>query len=197
VGDDQKFYDEFMEKVRQRCANMVIGNGLDESVQMGPLRDPGKKQNVIKYIEIGEKEGAKVTLDGRQFKLKGDLPEDAFLGPTIMEECDRSMRIVREEIFGPTMNVIRSQTLEEAIEICNESPYHNGHAIFTQNGKHARQFQYDVISGNVGINIGIVAPMAFYPFSGMKGSFMGVLHTQGKEAVRFFTESKVCIHRWL
>jgi malonate-semialdehyde dehydrogenase (acetylating)/methylmalonate-semialdehyde dehydrogenase len=197
VGDDQKFYDEFMEKVRRRCANMVIGNGLDESVQMGPLRDPGKKQNVIKYIEIGEKEGAKITLDGRQFKLKGDLPEDAFLGPTIMEECDRSMRIVREEIFGPTMNVIRSQTLEEAIEICNESPYHNGHAIFTQNGKHARQFQYDVISGNVGINIGIVAPMAFYPFSGMKGSFMGVLHTQGKEAVRFFTESKVCIHRWL
>jgi len=197
VGDDNKFYDEFMTKMRERAAGIVIGNGLDESVQMGPLRDPHKKQNVLNYIEIGAKEGAKITLDGRQFKVKGGLPDDAFLGPTIMEECDRSMRIVREEIFGPTMNVIRAKTLEEAIEICNESPYHNGHAIFTSNGKYARQFQYDVISGNVGINIGIVAPMAFYPFSGMKGSFMGILHTQGKEAVRFFTESKVCIHRWL
>jgi malonate-semialdehyde dehydrogenase (acetylating) / methylmalonate-semialdehyde dehydrogenase len=109
----------------------------------------------------------------------------------------REMRVVREEIFGPTMGVMRVKTLEDAIEVCNESPFHNGHAIFTSNGKYARQFQYDVISGNVGINIGIVAPMAFFPFSGMKGSFMGVLHTQGKEAVRFFTESKVCIHRWL
>ena len=197
VGDDKKFYDEFMTKMRERAAGIVIGNGLDESVQMGPLRDPQKKQNVLNYIEIGEKEGAKITLDGRKPQIKGDLPEDSFLGPTIMEECHREMRIVREEIFGPTMNVIRSPNLEEAIEICNESPYHNGHAIFTSNGKYARQFQYDVISGNVGINIGIVAPMAFYPFSGMKGSFMGILHTQGKEAVRFFTESKVCIHRWL
>ena len=197
VGEDKKFYDEFMTKMRERAAGIVIGNGLDESVQMGPLRDPQKKQNVLNYIEIGEKEGAKITLDGRKPQIKGDLPEDSFLGPTIMEECHREMRIVREEIFGPTMNVIRSPNLEEAIEICNESPYHNGHAIFTSNGKYARQFQYDVISGNVGINIGIVAPMAFYPFSGMKGSFMGILHTQGKEAVRFFTESKVCIHRWL
>jgi malonate-semialdehyde dehydrogenase (acetylating)/methylmalonate-semialdehyde dehydrogenase len=197
VGDDNKFYNEFMTKMRERAAAITVGSGLDESVQMGPLRDPSKKQNVLKYIEVGEKEGAKIVLDGRSPKIKDGLPEDAFLGPTIMEECSREMRIVREEIFGPTMNVIRSKTLEEAIEICNESPYHNGHAIFTQNGKHARQFQYDVISGNVGINIGIVAPMAFYPFSGMKGSFMGILHTQGKEAVRFFTESKVCIHRWL
>jgi malonate-semialdehyde dehydrogenase (acetylating)/methylmalonate-semialdehyde dehydrogenase len=107
------------------------------------------------------------------------------------------MRIVNEEIFGPTMSVVRLKDLDAAIQLCNDVPMHNGHAIFTSNGKYARQFQYDVISGNVGINIGIVAPMAFFPFSGMKGSFMGVLHTQGKEAVRFFTESKVCIHRWL
>jgi len=107
------------------------------------------------------------------------------------------MGLVRQEIFGPTRGVLRTNKQEEAIEVCNESPYHNGHAIFTSNGKHARQFQYDVISGNVGINIGIVAPMAFFPFSGMAGSFLGVLHTQGKEAIRFFTESKVCIHRWL
>lgn len=197
VGEDDKFYDSFMEKVTTRAQNIVVGNGLDESVQMGPVRDPQKKENILAYIESGMKDGATLRLDGRETTIRGDYPETCFLGPTIMENVSREMPVVREEIFGPTMGVIRVKTLEEAIEICNESPFHNGHAIFTSNGKAARQFQYDVISGNVGINIGIVAPMAFYPFSGMAGSFLGVLHTQGKEAVRFFTESKVCIHRWL
>ncbi len=197
VGEDDNFYNEFMEKLTTRAKNIVIGNGLDESVQMGPVRDPKKKESILNYIEIGIKEGAKMRLDGRKPEITGGYPDKCFLGPTIMENVSREMRIVREEIFGPTMGVIRSKTLDEAIEICNESPYHNGHAIFTSNGKSARHFQYDVISGNVGINIGIAAPMAFFPFSGMKGSFMGILHTQGKEAVRFFTESKVCIHRWL
>ncbi|MCP4347802.1 MAG: CoA-acylating methylmalonate-semialdehyde dehydrogenase [Desulfobacterales bacterium] len=197
VGEDNNFYNEFMEKLTLRAKNIVIGNGLDESVQMGPVRDAKKKESILNYIDIGINEGAKMRLDGRKPEVTGGYPDKCFLGPTIMENVSREMRIVREEIFGPTMGVLRSKTLDEAIEICNESPYHNGHAIFTSNGKSARQFQYDVISGNVGINIGIVAPMAFFPFSGMKGSFMGVLHTQGKEAVRFFTESKVCIHRWL
>lgn len=197
VGEDNNFYNEFMEKLTARASSIVIGNGLDESVQMGPVRDAKKKESILNYIDIGVKEGASMRLDGRKPNITGDYPDTCFLGPTILENVSREMRIVREEIFGPTMGVIRSKTLDEAIEICNESPYHNGHAIFTSNGKSARHFQYDVISGNVGINIGIVAPMAFFPFSGMKGSFMGILHTQGKEAVRFFTESKVCIHRWL
>ncbi len=197
VGEDNAFYNSFMEKLTARAAGIVMGYGLDESVQMGPLRDAKKKQGVLVHIENALKEGAKMRLDGRQFKLRGDFPEDCFLGATIMEDVPRFGKAVREEIFGPTMGVLRVKTLNEAIEICNESPYHNGHAIFTSSGKSARQFQYDVISGNVGINIGIVAPMAFFPFSGMAGSFMGILHTQGKEAVRFFTESKVCIHRWL
>lgn len=198
VGDDNKFYNDFMEKMTERARNIVIGYGLDESVQMGPVRDAKKKESILNYIEIGIKEGATLRLDGRKAReIKGGYPDTCFLGTTIMENVHRQMRVVREEIFGPTMGVIRVKTLDEAIEICNESPYHNGHAIFTNNGKYARQFQYDVISGNVGINIGIVAPMAFFPFSGMAGSFLGVLHTQGKEAIRFFTESKVCIHRWL
>jgi len=198
VGDDDAFYKDFMEKLTARAASIVVGYGLDESVQMGPVRDEMKKERILNYIEIGLKEGATLRLDGRKPpKIVGDYPDKCFLGSTIMENVSREMRIVREEIFGPTMGVIRTKNLEEAIEICNESPYHNGHAIFTSNGKAARQFQYDVISGNVGINIGIVAPMAFFPFSGMAGSFMGILHTQGKEAIRFFTESKVCIHRWL
>jgi malonate-semialdehyde dehydrogenase (acetylating) / methylmalonate-semialdehyde dehydrogenase len=198
VGDDNKFYNEFMEKVTDRARNIVIGYGLDESVQMGPVRDAKKKESILNYIETGLKEGATLRLDGRKAReIKGGYPDTCFLGTTVLENVHREMRVVREEIFGPTMGVMRVKTLEDAIEVCNESPFHNGHAIFTSNGKYARQFQYDVISGNVGINIGIVAPMAFFPFSGMKGSFMGVLHTQGKEAVRFFTESKVCIHRWL
>jgi len=197
VGDDDTFYREFMEKVTARAASIVVGYGLDESVQMGPVRDVKKKEKILNYIEIGMKEGATLRLDGRKPpRIVGDYPDTCFLGATILEDVDPEMRIVREEIFGPTMGVIRAKNLEDAIEICNESPYHNGHAIFTSSGKYARQFQYDVISGNVGINIGIVAPMAFFPFSGMAGSFLGILHTQGKEAIRFFTESKVCIHRW-
>lgn len=198
VGDDDKFYNDFLEKVTARAAGIKIGYGLDESIQMGPVRDAGKKESILNYIEIGIKEGAKLRLDGRKVKeIIGGYPDTCFLGPTIMEDVTPQMRIFNEEIFGPTMGVLRAKDLDEAIKMCNEIPFHNGHAIFTQNGKSARQFQYEVISGNVGINIGIVAPMAFFPFSGMKGSFMGVLHTQGKEAVRFFTESKVCIHRWL
>jgi malonate-semialdehyde dehydrogenase (acetylating)/methylmalonate-semialdehyde dehydrogenase len=106
------------------------------------------------------------------------------------------MTIGREEIFGPVLSAMRAKNLDEAIRICNENRFGNGHSIFTQNGKSARQFQYSVTSGNVGINIGVVAPVALFPFSGMKDSFFGVLHTQGQEAVRFFTESKVVIQRW-
>ena len=197
VGDDDKFYNDFMDQVTEAAKSIRIGNGLDESIQMGPVRDPKKKQNIMEYIESGIKEGATLRLDGRKPKIEGDYPDTCFLGPTIFENVTPEMKIFNEEIFGPTMGVTRAKDLDEAIKMCNEIPFHNGHAIFTSNGKYARQFQYEVISGNVGINIGIVAPMAFYPFSGMKGSFLGVLHTQGKEAVRFFTESKVCIHRWL
>ena len=106
------------------------------------------------------------------------------------------MRIANEEIFGPVMSIMRAKDLNEAISIANANPFGNGHSIFTSNGKAAREFQYNINSGNVGINIGITAPVAFFPFSGMKDSFFGVLHTQGKEAIRFFTESKVIIQRW-
>ncbi|GFP24079.1 malonate-semialdehyde dehydrogenase (acetylating) / methylmalonate-semialdehyde dehydrogenase [Candidatus Hakubella thermalkaliphila] len=107
------------------------------------------------------------------------------------------MKIGTEESFGPVMSVMRAKNLDEAIEMCNASTFGNGNAIFTSSGKNAREFQYRITSGNVGMNIGIVAPMAFFPFSGMKDWFLGLLHTQGQEAVRFFTESKVVIQRWL
>jgi len=196
VGDSDKFYKEFMDSVADMASNIKVGYGLDESVQMGPVRDKKKKENIINYIKIGLDEGAKLRLDGRQPKLIGGYPDTCFLGPTILENVTPNMRVAREEIFGPVMCVLRARDIIEAIEICNSSNFGNSTSIFTQDGRIAREFQYNIISGNVGINVGIVAPMAFFPFSGMKDSFFGVLHTQGKEAIRFFTESKVVIQRW-
>jgi malonate-semialdehyde dehydrogenase (acetylating)/methylmalonate-semialdehyde dehydrogenase len=196
VGDDDKFYKKVMDGVCDMASKIKVGYGLDESVQMGPIRDKDKKAKVFQYIDIGIKEGAKLILDGRKPKISGDYPDTCFLGPSIFENVTPRMRIGTEEIFGPVMSVLRAKTLDDAIEMCNASPFGNGNAIFTQNGKSARTFQYNITSGNVGINIGIVAPVALFPFSGMKDSFFGVLHTQGQEAVRFFTESKVIIQRW-
>lgn len=196
VGEDDGFYNSFVDAVVDAASKVIVGYGLDESVQMGPLRDKEKKAKVIRYIESGIKEGAKLRLDGRKFKVTGGYPDTCFLGPTIFDNVNPDMKIGSEEIFGPVMSVTRAKNLDEAIEMANANPFGNGHAIFTSSGKDAREFQYRVTSGNVGINIGIVAPMAFFPFSGMKDSFFGILHTQGQEAVRFFTESKVVIQRW-
>jgi len=147
-------------------------------------------------IEKGIEEGAKLTLDGRKLNLVGDVPEDCFLNPSVFEDVTLDMTIAREEIFGPVASVLRAGDLDEAIEMIHQVPYGNSAAIFTNNGKWARQFQHDVVAGNVGINVGIVAPMAFFPFGGMKDSFFGVLHGQGRDVVRFFTESKIVIQRW-
>ena len=197
VGEDDEFYKSFMDAVADTASRIIVGYGLDESVQMGPLRDKEKKEKVIRYIESGTQQGAKIRLDGREnIKIVGDYPQTCFLGPTIFEDVTPDMKIGSEEIFGPVMSIMRAKNLDEAIEMANANPFGNGHAIFTSSGKSAREFQYRITSGNVGINIGIVAPMAFFPFSGMKESFFGILHTQGQEAVRFFTESKVVIQRW-
>jgi malonate-semialdehyde dehydrogenase (acetylating)/methylmalonate-semialdehyde dehydrogenase len=197
VGDDDVFYRDFVDRVLEQTRNIRIGYGLDESVQMGPVRDKGKKDNIIGYIESGIRQGARLLLDGRKdFRIAGDYPDTCFLGPTIFENVTPDMKIGSEEIFGPVMSIMRVKDLDEAIRITNANRYGNGNSIFTSSGRNAREYQYNVTSGNVGINIGIVAPMAFFPFSGMKDSFYGVLHTQGREAVRFFTESKVVIQRW-
>ena len=175
---------------------MKVGYGLDESVQMGPLRDKAKKERVVQYIEKGVNEGAKLTLDGRKIRLAGDFPHDAFLNPTVFEDATPDMTIGKEEIFGPVASIMKAKNMDEAIEIIHNNRFGNSAAIFTQNGRWARYFRYTVQCGNIGVNIGIVAPMAFFPFSGMKDSFFGDLHGQGQEAIRFFTESKVVIERW-
>ncbi|MDR7543187.1 MAG: CoA-acylating methylmalonate-semialdehyde dehydrogenase [Armatimonadota bacterium] len=198
VGEDDGFYGEFVDRVVDAASRITIGYGLDDSVQMGPVRDREKKERILSYIESGLAAGATLKLDGRKpVNLVGGYPDTCFLGATIFEDVRPEMRIGSEEIFGPVMSIMRARTLDEAIAMANASPFGNGHAIFTSRGDHAREFRYRVTSGNVGINVGIVAPMAFFPFSGMKESFFGILHTQGQEAIRFFTESKVVIERWL
>jgi len=196
VGDDERFYKDFVDKVIAQTSKIKVGYGLDESMQMGPVRDKEKKDKIIKYIATGVKEGARLLLDGRKVKPIGGYPDTCFVGPTVFDNVAPNSAIGAEEIFGPVMCIMRAKNLNEAIKISNDNPFGNGHSIFTTNGKSAREFQYNIVSGNVGINIGIVAAIAFFPFSGMKDSFFGVLHTQGKEAIRFFTESKVVIQRW-
>jgi malonate-semialdehyde dehydrogenase (acetylating)/methylmalonate-semialdehyde dehydrogenase len=196
VGEDDAFYKKFMARVIEVTKNIRIGYGLDESVQMGPLRSPDKKKNVLKYIEKGIEGGAKLILDGREFQLSGDYPKDCYLGPSIFEGVTKDMVISQDEIFGPVMSVMRVKDLDEAIALLNESPFGNSGMVFTSDGGVARKFQYEVEAGNIGINIGVAAPMAFFPFSGMKDSFFGTLHGQGMDAVDFFTVKKVVIERW-
>jgi malonate-semialdehyde dehydrogenase (acetylating)/methylmalonate-semialdehyde dehydrogenase len=195
IGDDG-FYRRFVDRFVQAAASLKVGNGLDPTVQMGPLQNAAAKQRVLEIIERGVAEGARLTLDGRKLRLVGDVPETCFLNPSVFEDVTPGMTIAREEIFGPVASVLRVKDLDEAIGLINASPYGNASSIFTNNGKWARQFQHDVDAGNVGINVGIVAPMAFFPFGGRKDSFFGVLHGQGKEACRFFTDPKIVIERW-
>jgi len=190
------FYKKVVEAFVDAASRIRVGYGLDEKVQMGPLRDRSKKERVIGFIETGIKEGATLRLDGREVKLVGDWPHTCFLGPTVFEDVTPDMTIAKEEIFGPVASILRAKSLDEAIEVIHNSPFGNAASIFTTNGKWAREFQYRVACGNIGINVGIVAPMAFFPFSGMKNSFFGTLHGQGQEVIRFFTESKVVIQRW-
>lgn len=196
VGKDDAFYKKFKEAFLDAASRIKIGYGLDEGVQMGPLQSRRAKERVVGFIEKGIQEGAKIILDGRKVSITGDYPETSFLAATIFENVTPDITIAKEEIFGPVANIMRAKDLDEAIKIIHANPYGNAASIFTSSGRSAREFQYKVECGNIGINVGIAAPMAFFPFSGMKDSFFGILHGQGMEAIRFFTESKVVIQRW-
>jgi malonate-semialdehyde dehydrogenase (acetylating)/methylmalonate-semialdehyde dehydrogenase len=195
VGDDTA-YRQFMDKFVEAASNIRVGDGLDEAVQMGPVQNAESKQRILGAIEKGIAEDAKLTLDGRKLNLVGDVPETCFLNPSIFENVTPDMSLAREEIFGPVASVLRAKDLDEAIEIIHGNPYGNASSIFTNNGTWARQFRHDVNAGNIGINIGIVAPMAFFPFGGRKDSFFGILHGQGTDAIRFFTDPKIVVERW-
>lgn len=186
--------EEFKEKMTEYSESFATGYGLDERVQMGPFVDKAAKEKTMRHIESALDDGMEMVLDGRDIEVEG-LPEDCFLGPTIMEGLEMDMDVAHEEIFGPVMLIKEIDSLDEAIEIINEHEKGNATTIYTEEGSEARKFRHEINIGNVGINVGIVAPMAFFPFGGTKESFYGVLHGQ-RESIDFFTDRQVVIKRW-
>lgn len=191
VGDvAQPLLDLLLSKTK----SMRIGDGLQPGVEMGPLVTGDHRKKVVGYIEKGVAEGAKPLCDGRDAAAPNG--GGFFIGPTIFDNVTPQMTIAKEEIFGPVLSVIRVKTLDEAINLVNSSPFGNTTSIFTSDGKSAREYASRIECGMVGVNIGVAAPMAFFPFSGWKNSFFGDLHAHGKDAVAFYTEQKVVMTRW-
>ena len=174
--------------------NLSVGPGCEAGSQMGPVITDESKKRILSYIELGEKEGAVLARDGRKDSVSRG--NGYFVGPTILDNVNPESRVAKEEIFGPVLSVIRVKNLKEAIEVVSRSEYGNAASVFTRSGGAAREFTQNVTAGMVGINVGVPAPVAFFPFSGWKSSFFGDLHALGKDAVHFYTETKVVTCRW-
>ncbi len=189
-------HDKVISLFKRRASEIKLGYGMDVGVDMGPLIRRDHLERVTNYIEIGSKEGGKLVLDGRGAKIP-KYPDGFFLGPTIIDDVEEGMTVMNEEIFGPVASFYTASLLEDAVEAINRSRYGNASTIYTTSGLNARKFSETVETGNIGINVGVAAPIAFYPFSGRKDSFFGDLHPQGgDDSVLFFTERKVIISRW-
>ncbi len=191
VDDQSKIRDALYESAKSRST----GYGLNAGVDMGPVISKESKSRVEHLIEAGVKEGGSVLLDGRNATVK-DYEQGHFIHPTILEGLPAGGDLVKTEIFGPVMSLLHMKTVEAAIAFINESTYGNMACLFTSSGSSARKFRNEAMAGNIGINIGIAAPMAQFPFSGWKDSFFGDLHGQGKHAIEFFTQTKVVVERW-
>ena len=187
--------DGLLRELVQAADALRVGAGFHPQTDMGPVISAAHRERILQYIELGQAEGGKLVRDGRTVQPH-DGSTGYYVGPTIFDQVRPEMRIAREEIFGPVVAVIRGRDLEEAIQIVNASPYGNAAAIFTQSGNTARAFAHRIEAGMVGINIGVPAPSAFFPFAGWKGSFHGDLHAHGKDAIEFYTEKKVVTTRW-
>jgi malonate-semialdehyde dehydrogenase (acetylating)/methylmalonate-semialdehyde dehydrogenase len=185
----------FTELICDAASSRVVGYGLDEGVQMGPLINQSSKARVEQLIGLGMKEGASALVDGRGTTIKG-YEGGSFVRPTILADVRSGSETWKTEIFGPVLSMMHVNTIDEAVALANSHAYGNQASLFTSSGSAARKFRYEVDAGNIGINIGVAAPMAFFPFSGWKESFFGDMHGQGMDAVEFFTQKKVVIERW-
>ncbi|MFT3945805.1 MAG: CoA-acylating methylmalonate-semialdehyde dehydrogenase [Agriterribacter sp.] len=192
VGDHAAITESLVEGAKKR----TTGFGLDETVLMGPVITPESKTRINGLIEKGIGEGGKVLVDGRNAKIPG-YEKGNFIQPTIIEGLPLDGELAGTEIFGPVMSLMHINTIDDAIAYVNSNKYGNMACVFTSSGLHARKFRNEADAGNIGINIGVAAPVAQFPFSGWKESFFGDLHGQGKHAVEFFTQTKVVIERWL
>jgi malonate-semialdehyde dehydrogenase (acetylating)/methylmalonate-semialdehyde dehydrogenase len=187
--------DWFPRSITDVAASLKIGFGLDGGVQMGPVITPASRERIQNLIGKGAAQGARPVLDGRQVKISG-LPKGNFVGPTVLDGVAPASDLMETEIFGPVLSLIHASDVDEAMQIITKNSYGNASSIFTTSGAAARKFRNQISTGNVGVNIGVAAPMAYFPFSGWKGSFLGVLHAQGRDAVEFYTDKKVVIERW-
>ncbi|MFY0762404.1 CoA-acylating methylmalonate-semialdehyde dehydrogenase [Metabacillus dongyingensis] len=186
--------DQLVDSLVKAANEIKIGNGIEKGVFLGPVIRDSHKVKTIQYIEAGEKEGARLIRDGRTDESPNE--DGYFIGPTIFDEVKPGMKIWNEEIFAPVLSVVRVSTLEEAIEITNQSEFANGACLYTDSAKAVRQFRDDIDAGMLGINLGVPAPMAFFPFSGYKKSFYGDLHANGRDGVEFYTRKKVLTARY-
>lgn len=185
----------FGESICDAANQRVVGYGLQPGVQTGPVITPQSKARIENLIGLGVSNGASLPVDGRRARIQG-FEDGYFVRPTILQDVPIGSEILKTEIFGPVLSMVHVNSVEEAIDLVNSGEYGNMSCLFTSSGSAARKFRSEVMTGNVGINIGVAAPMAFFPFSGWKESFFGDLHGQGLDAIEFFTQKKVVVERW-
>jgi len=192
VGDAAK---PFTDAISGIASSLKVGNGLSEGVQMGPVISPASKARIEGLVGKGLSQGGRAVLDGRNPKIDGG-EKGSFLKPTILADLAPGNELTTTEIFGPVLAMQTVKDLDTAIEVLSRSPFGNQASIFTSSGSNARKFRYETPCGNIGVNIGVAAPMAYFPFSGWKDSFLGVMHGQGRDGVEFYTDKKVVVERW-
>lgn len=190
VGD---IADKLVDRLVDESNKLTIGNGLEEGIFLGPVIRDSHKDKTLSYIESGIEEGATLLRDGRNDKSTSE--GGYFVGPTIFDHVTQEMKIWKEEIFSPVLSIVRVDTLEEAIEFTNKSEFANGACLFTDSAKAIRQFREEIDAGMLGVNLGVPAPMAFFPFSGYKKSFYGDLHANGRDGIEFYTRKKMVTAR--
>ena len=189
VGDSDAFIEKLVEEIKQ----IKMGDGMDD-VLLTPVITEESRANAVKYIELGLEEGAKLLLDGRE-KAK-EFENGYFLGPTVFDHVTTDMSIAKDEIFAPVLSILRADDLDGALDIVNKSRFGNSATLFSQDAKAVRQFREEAEPGMLGVNVGVPAPMAFFPFSGTKNSFFGDLHANGKDGVNFYTQKKMIVSRF-
>ena len=192
VGDAQT---TFRDSITEAAGSLEVGNGLDEGVQMGPVITSQSKARIESLIERGTRDGAKLLLDGRHPRVP-KAEKGNFVKPTVLDGVSAESSLTDTEIFGPVLSLVHAHDLDDALAFLERSTYGNQASLFTSSGSAARRFRYEAPAGNIGINIGVAAPMAYFPFSGWKDSFFGVQHAQGRDAVEFYTGKKVVVERW-
>lgn len=192
IGEAQK---KFSDSICEAASKLQVGNGLDAGVQMGPVITRESRSRIESLVAVGEKDGARVVVDGRNTSI-ANYKDGHFIRPTVLSGLPPESELASTEIFGPVLSLIQADNLDEALAFLERNPFGNQASLFTSSGAAARRFRYEAPAGNIGINIGVAAPMAYFPFSGWKDSFFGVMHAQGRDAVEFYTQKKVVVERW-